>query len=64
VNIMLDEEDFKCLVRGGVICITGHGIKIALKDIGFEAMDEAITMADKGIDIYKNHDKEELLIFK
>jgi hypothetical protein len=57
MNIMLDEEDFKCLVRGGIICIKG-GVKIALKDIGFDKMDEAITLADKGVDIYKDHHKD------
>ena len=61
MNIMLDYEDFKCLVRGGIICISG-GVKIALHDIGFEKMDEAITLAGQGVDIYKDHHKE--IIFK
>ena len=61
MNIMLDYEDFKCLVRGGIICISG-GVKIALQDIGFDKMDEAITLADQGVDIYKDHHKD--IIFK
>ena len=50
---MLDEECFRCLVRGGIVHI--GKIRIALQDIGFERMDEAITSADNGIDIYKDH---------
>jgi len=53
--IMLDQEDFTCLVRGGVLHI--GNLRIALKDIGFHVMDEAITKADNGIDHYKDHVK-------
>ena len=51
--IMLDEECFKCLVRGGVV--HSGKIRIALSDIGFDRMDDAITSADKGINLYKDH---------
>jgi len=53
--IMLDQEDFTCLVRGGVLHV--GSLRIALKDIGFDVMDEAITKADNGIDHYKDHVK-------
>jgi hypothetical protein len=53
--IMLDQEDFTCLVRGGVLHV--GNLRIALKDIGFHVMDEAITKADNGIDHYKDHVK-------
>ncbi len=55
-HIMLDYEDFKCLVRGGILTV--GDVKIALKDIGFDKMDEAITLADNKVDIYKGHTKE------
>ncbi len=54
--ISLDEEDFKCLVRGGVIKFDDR-VSICLKDIGFDKMDEAITLADNGVDTYKDHVK-------
>ena len=57
VSIMLDEESFRCLVRGGILHV-GH-IRIALADIGFDKMDEAIALADAGVDIYKEHHKED-----
>ncbi len=53
VSIMLDEESFKCLVRGGIVYI--GKIRIALSDIGFDAMDDALGSAIEGIDIYKDH---------
>ncbi len=57
--ISLDYEDFKCLVRGGVLKVhqDGFTVCLCLKDIGFDRMDEAITLADNGIDIYKEHEK-------
>lgn len=51
--IMLDEEDFACLVRGGVV--HWGNIKIALRDIGYIQMDIAIANAEAGIDIRKDH---------
>lgn len=54
-RVMLDEEDFACLVRGGTI-IAGN-LKIALQDIGYHNMDDAITKADNKIDLYKDHIK-------
>lgn len=58
--ISLDYEDFKCLVRGGVLKVYQHHqtVCICLKDIGFDKMDEAIGLADQGIDTYKDHEKE------
>ena len=47
MNIVLDYEDFKCLVRGGILKV--GEVNIALQDIGFDKMDEAITLADKGV---------------
>lgn len=54
--IMLDEKDFACLVRGGVV--HAGNIKIALKDIGYIQMDIAIANAEAGIDNYKDHVRE------
>lgn len=57
-NISLDEEDFKCLVRGGVIKI-GDRVKICLKDIGFTTMCDAIARVQVGLEEpYKDHIKE------
>ena len=55
--IMLDEEDFKCLVRGGVLHI--GNMKIALKDIGFDQMNKALELAMDGINIHKDHIKQQ-----
>lgn len=57
-NITLDLEDFTCLIRGGVLTIN-ENLKIALSDIGFMAMANALENAMLGKDIYKNHDKKE-----
>lgn len=57
-NIMLNEEDFKCLVRGGVLRVN-ENINLALQDIGFLRMYEAIGKAEECIDIFKPRDKEE-----
>lgn len=61
VYISLDEEDFRCLVRGGILQITdikdNSRVMITLKDIGFHRMDKAIEDADKGIDIYKHRER-------
>ena len=60
IPISLDENDFTCLVRGGVLTIKDEEITImvCLKDIGFHRMDEAISKAEKGIDIYKNLERK------
>ena len=57
--VSLDEEDFRCLVRGGILKVDKgkYSIHIILKDIGFGRMDKAIHDADMGIDIRKNHEK-------
>jgi len=54
--IRLDEKDFACLVRGGIVHC--GNIHILLKDIGLIQMDIAIANAEAGIDIYKDHNKE------
>ena len=50
-GIMLDEECFKCLVRGGVV--HSGKIRIALSDIGYERMLNAIDSAMQGNDNYE-----------
>lgn len=65
INILLNQDDFSCLVRGGilnVIFIDIDGCKIsevqiALKDIGFDNMNAEITRAELSNDIYKDHTK-------
>jgi len=45
MNINLNEEDFRCLVSGGILTvhkINGPEIKIMLSDIGFHRMRKAI----------------------
>lgn len=53
--IKLDEEDFKCLVRGGLLKI--GNINLLLSDIGFDRMDKAISIADNGVDIYVGRER-------
>jgi hypothetical protein len=54
--LMLDEEDLKCLLRGGVLeC---DNIKIALRDIGFDRMNKALELAIDGINIGKGHTRK------
>ena len=55
-GIMLDEECFMCLVRGGVV--HSGKIRIALSDIGFDRMYHAIESAERKIDTYKDHHKD------
>lgn len=56
--ISLDKEDFRCLVRGGVVKI-GDRVSICLKDIGYPTMYNAIADTQTGIaEIYKDHIKE------
>lgn len=57
MTILLDYEDFKCLVRGGVL--TFGTLQIALRDIGFDLMDKAIESAKEGIGTYEGHTKGE-----
>lgn len=54
--LMLDDKDFRCLVRGGVIHF--GNLRIALKDIGWEEMSRGIALAVAGHEIYKDHIKE------
>lgn len=50
--IKLDEDDFRCIVSGGILIITDsknkHEISIYLSDIGFHVMDKAIDDVDSG----------------
>lgn len=55
--ISLDEEDFRCLIRGGVIKFDDR-VSICLKDIGFDKMFDALDSAAEGIDTYKDHIKD------
>lgn len=57
VSIMLDEECFKCLVRGGIVHV--GKIRIALADIGFYRMYQALESAERKIDTYKDHYKDQ-----
>ena len=54
-HIMLDEKDFACLVRGGVIHF--KNLRIALSDIGFEQMFKAIFEATDPKNHYKDYIK-------
>lgn len=53
MRISLDYEDFKCLVRGGILRVKKNDaeVLVCLKDIGFDKMDEAIMLAENGEDI-------------
>lgn len=55
--ISLDEQDFKCLVRGGVLHC--GDIHIMLRDIGFDQMNRALELAMDGINTYKDHIKQQ-----
>lgn len=59
--ISLDNEDFGCLVRGGVLTVVdaskGGVIKIALRDIGFDQMHLKINHAMSGQNTYAEHTK-------
>ena len=57
MNIMLDEEDLKCLLRGGILTVNKN-LRIALKDIGFMKIQDALISAEDGIDIGKSRDRE------
>ena len=54
-HISLGYEDFRCLVRGGVLTI--GSIKIILQDIGFREMKAALEDAIDGIDTYKDRSR-------
>lgn len=54
--LLLDEKDFECLVRGGVV--HWDNIHIALKDIGFDRMNHAIEKSIEGINIGRDHNRE------
>ena len=56
--ISLDEEDFRCLVRGGVVKYDDR-ISFCLKDIGFTIMYDATSNAQVVLEeAYKDHIKE------
>lgn len=58
-HISLNENDFDCLTRGGILQIVDENNRniynVALKDIGFTNMEKSITKAMAGIDIQKNY---------
>ena len=56
MNIMLTEEDFICLVRGGILRVNEH-LNLALQDIGFDRIHKAIKSAELGVDIRKSRDR-------
>lgn len=60
-RIKLENEDFNCLVRGGILTIEdahfGQTFHIALSDIGFHNMERGLELAIKGVDIYKAHQR-------
>lgn len=57
VKIVLNEEDFRCLVRGGELTLTypkeKAEVRIILQDIGIHAMFDGVNRARSGIDLYK-----------
>ncbi len=56
-GIILDEECFRCLVRGGVV--HSGKIRIALSDIGYATMYDAIADAHSGLEErHKDHHKD------
>ncbi len=59
IKIALNEEDFRCLVRGGVLTINdaSQTVKILLNDIGFIAMTQAMHDAEGGVDNYVPHER-------
>ena len=50
LKIKLDEDDFRCLISGGILTIKSkeQEIMIYLSDIGFHRMDLAISDVDSG----------------
>ncbi len=46
--VSLDEDDFRCLVSGGIIKCGQH-IQICLQDIGYSIMYDAIADAQSGL---------------
>ena len=51
--IVIDKEEFNCLVRGGTI-IVGKKLAICLEEMTYEQMFKAIFSATLGIDLYKD----------
>lgn len=61
--ITLDEKDFRCLVRGGMLSIMHNKanvlFNICLKDIGYIEMYKTIDDVSEGKDkIYENRTRE------
>ncbi len=57
-RLLLDDEDFSCLVRGGILKIPKLKLEIALSDIGFGTMYDKLSNAVNKIDTYKNHTQD------
>lgn len=63
VYITLNEKDFRCLVRGGMLSITHSKsnvlTNICLKDIGYTSIHNAIVEAEEGKEkVYENRTRE------
>ena len=57
LRIKLYEDEFRCLVSGGVLTLNDKNttIQICLADIGFDRMDKAIEDVDTGkLSTYSN----------
>ncbi len=57
MNIMLTDEDFQCLVRGGTLTVNAN-LRLGLQDIGFDRMHMAIDSAEARIDVGKPRNRE------
>lgn len=59
----LDEEDIRCLIRGGVLNVLytrhnrGQVVRVALKDIGFQRIEKCLEDAMIGKNIRVDHNK-------
>jgi hypothetical protein len=63
IKIRLDEDDFQCLVSGGILTLKDaknkQEIAICLADIGFHRMDHCITQVDTGkVEPYSHLNKD------
>ena len=52
IKIVLDEDDFRCLITGGVVYVPpkdgGIAVQIALSDIGYDRMVAIVKRAIEG----------------
>ncbi len=62
IKIVFDEEDLRCLIRGGILKIkspSGIEVEMILTDIGFPAISRALTDAMAGKDQYEDRERVE-----